>query len=116
MAVRTDADLAARVEIGFQREEPIAEIRLRRRTKADDRAARSKATHLRVSEMRRMHETPARIDRSVIEQPFDWPGVADRQRILHFADLLGDVDVDRAIAHETGIEHAAHGGFRYCAQ
>ena len=32
----------------------------------------------------------------MIEQPFDRPRVAHREAILDFADLLGDVDVDRS--------------------
>ena len=42
-----------------------------------------------------MHEAPAPVDRRVVEQPLDRARVADREAILHLADLLGDVDVHR---------------------
>ena len=69
-----------------------------------------------LGHVRRMHQAPARIDRGMIEQPFDRPRVAQRQAILHFADLLGDVDVDRAIARESASQHRAHRRFRHRAQ
>ena len=46
--------------------------------------------------VRGVHETPARVDRRVIEQPLDRPLPAPRQALVHLALLLGHVDVDRA--------------------
>ena len=52
----------------------------------------------------------------MVKQPFDRVGTAGIEAVLHFADLLGDVDVDRAVLRRAGREQAAHGQFRYRAQ
>ena len=41
-----------------------------------------------------MHEAPARIHVSVIEQPGDWPLPAPRDAVVDLFGLLGDVDVN----------------------
>jgi hypothetical protein len=66
--------------------------------------------------VRGVNQAPAIVDRRVIEQPFDRPRVAYRQTILHFADLLGDMDVDRRTIQRMIRQHAAHRFLRHGAQ
>ena len=63
-----------------------------------------------------MDEAPARIDRGVVEQPFDRPRLAQGQAVLHLAELLGDVDVDGPAARRLAGEHLTHRGGRHRAQ
>ena len=115
LRVRADAERAAGVEIFAQREQAVAEVRLGARTQADDRAGRGDALRLGRRQVRRMHQAPARVDRRVVQQPLDRPRIAQCEAILHLAELLGDVDVQRPVG-QARVEHRAHGVRRNRAQ
>src|SRR5262249_55618675 len=44
-----------------------------------------------------MDQAPARIDRSVFEQPFDRAPAERRNALIYLPDLLGRMDMDRAV-------------------
>ncbi len=51
-----------------------------------------------IGHVGRVDEAPALIDRCILKQPLDRPCAGPGQAILDFLDLLGDVNVDRAVA------------------
>jgi hypothetical protein len=99
-------------------EDAIAEVRLGRRAQAGHRAALRGVLVLGVVHVRRVDQAPARIDRRVIEQPFDRAQAAPLDAVVDFLGLLGDVDVDRCRAvdgFEAG-DGVAQPFRRHCAQ
>ena len=76
----------------------VAEIGLGDRAKAGDRAARGKAVGLGLGHVGRVDQAPAPVDLGVGEQPFDRPRARPGEAVLDLLHLLGDVDVDRAVA------------------
>ena len=95
--IRADAPAAVGVAELAHREQAVAEVGFRRRAQRDHRAAARDAGDLAVVEVGRVHQRPAFADVRVRQQPFDRARAAQRERILHLADLLGDVDVHRRI-------------------
>uniref|UniRef100_A0A0S6YZH3 Uncharacterized protein n=1 Tax=Mizugakiibacter sediminis TaxID=1475481 RepID=A0A0S6YZH3_9GAMM len=116
MRVGADAEPAAGVEIFAETEQAVAEVGLGGRAQPGDRAGGGQAARLLLGHVRGVHETPARIHLRVIEQPLHRPRVAHRQRVLHFAELLGDVDVDRPLAGDLRRQHLVQRGLGHRAQ
>jgi hypothetical protein len=86
---------AAGGEVGRQREQAVAEVRLGGRAQAGDGAAGRQRGRLGLRQVGRMHQAPARVDLDLVHQVST--GRCRRlQALPHFALLLGDVDVQRA--------------------
>ena len=111
MGIRTDAPASARLQVVAQREQAVAEVGLRRGADRDGRAAGGDAACFLARQVGGMHQRPAPVDREFAQQPLHRPRVAQRQAVLHFAHLFGDVDVHRRIGRQRG-QHLAHRGFR----
>src|ERR1700761_156865 len=116
MRVRTDAEHALRIQVIGQREQAVTEIGFGGRAQARYRSASCDLPHFAVLDMRRVHQAPARIDVGVVKQPFHWPCATRGQAVLHFADLFGDVNMDRHTLRQLGREYLTHGLFRDCTQ
>ena len=103
------------IEIIAQRKQTVAEIRLGGRADRDRGAAVRNADDLVGVQMRGVHQRPARIDPGMIQQPAHRAFAADREAVLHFADLLGDMYVNARVARQR-CEHGLHRIVRNRAQ
>ena len=98
MAVPADTPAPALFAKAVEGEDAVAKIPFRGRAQADHGAARGELLRLALGDVGAMCETPARIDRHVGEQPFHRALLAPCEAVVHFLDLLGEVDVDRRLA------------------
>ena len=126
MAVRANPDEATCIEPGLEWKQAVTEIGFGGRAKPHGCTGRCESTDFLLVDMRGMHEAPTGIDRRVVEQPFDRTCIAHGETILHFTDLLGDMDMDRH--HRPGqaasrcghpidaCQHGTHGIRGNCTQ
>ena len=112
--IRADAEgSAGRQEIDAF-ENAVAEIGLGDRAQSRHRTGPHEVMSLVRREMRGVNQAPARVDRRMIEQPFDRAPARPGNAILDLLHLFGDVDVDRALRH--GREHLRERFGRHGAQ
>ncbi len=94
IAVGADAERTVLREIRREGEQAVTQVRLGRRTQTRNGTAAREAGDLVCVEMRRMHQTPARVDVVVCEQPRNGTSTEHRFDPRDFAQLLGDVKMD----------------------
>jgi hypothetical protein len=94
VTVAADPQIPARGQVIDRPKDAVAEIGLRGRAEADDRARRGEAPRLSGSHVRRMHDAPLRVDPGVLQQPFDRARAAPGDAIVDFLVLFRGVDMD----------------------
>ena len=114
--VAADRDGTAGIKKLAQREQAIAEVGFGGRAQCDGGATGGDAGDFAFIQMGGVHQTPARIDRCMVEQPLHRSRAACGQALLDFGGLLGDVDVDRGRVVADGLHQLGQGGFGHGAQ
>ena len=100
---------------GASAEQTVAEVRFRRRAQARDGAAAGERVALAVVEVRRVHQTPARVHRAVCQQPRDRARAERRAHRVDLARLFRGVQVHGGVARRA-VEERAQLGRRHRAQ
>ena len=104
VGIRADAKVPAGVEKGRGGENAVAEVRFRDGAEPGGRAALSQAANFVFCHVGGVDQSPARINRGVIQQPLHRPRAGPGEAILNLFCLLGRMNVDRPAD--------AHGGQR----
>ena len=97
VGVRADAVCGAGGEHARRGERPVAEVGFGDGAKADDRARRREPRGFGLVHVGGVDQAPAPIDGGLVEQPVDRAPPAPGAAVRDLLDLLGDVDVDRAV-------------------
>jgi len=118
MAVAADPDASVLIEIIVRGKDAVAEIRFRRQAQACNGPTLRERRGFMCIDMRRMHETPARVDVEAIQQPLHGPRAFRLDAGVHFPRLLGDMDMHgRTRRHRIEpIEQCAQRIVRHGAQ
>ena len=93
VGVRAHAKSTARRQELLRRKYAVTKIRLGNRTQPGNRAACGQAMSFLRIHVRCMDQAPARIDRSVIKEPFDRTASTPRDAVRNLLRLFGDVQV-----------------------
>ena len=95
MTVAAYAQFSTGGQIIDRREDAVAEIGFGGRAQSDNCSARGETSCLFRCHVRRMDDTPLRVDPGVFQQPLDRARAAPRETIVDFLALLRGVDMDR---------------------
>ena len=97
MTVRADRQRRARIEPRCYIGQSVTEIRLSRGADYGAGTALCDAIDFLVRHVRRMHQLPALIQSTALQQPLHRAQASHPLAFVHFGHLLGDMDVDRPV-------------------
>ncbi len=98
LAVGADGQRHAGREPARQVAQAVAEVGLGAWAQHDAGATARELLQFDRGDMGGVHQLPARVHAGVAQQPFDRPRAGGGEAVAHLGQLLGDVDVQRAVA------------------